>query len=127
MANGHAYTPEKTRSYEEAVRLAFRTGNPGATLLKGPVRMEILAFYPVPKSAPKALREKMRTNEVQPTLKPDWDNIGKIISDALNDVAWHDDTQVVEAHVKKCYGITPMVCVRIEPVGEATIHEDSES
>ena len=86
-----------------------------------PIRVSILAFYAVPKSACKRLQQQMRNNEVKPVVKPDWDNVGKIVCDALNGVAWHDDVQIVEAHVEKRYGITPMVCVNIEEV----THENS--
>jgi Holliday junction resolvase RusA-like endonuclease len=56
-------------------------------------------------------------------VKPDWDNVGKIVCDALNGVAWHDDAQIVDAHVEKRYGIEPMVCVVIEMAGEDETHE----
>lgn len=34
---------------------------------------------------------------------PDWDNIGKAISDSLKGVAWVDDCQVFDAHVIKLF------------------------
>jgi Holliday junction resolvase RusA-like endonuclease len=45
--------------------------------------------------------------------KPE-DNIGKVICDALNGLAWYDDTQVVEAYVIKRYADIPMVRVMID-------------
>lgn len=115
IVNGHAYTPERTQAYEEMVRAAYRTMcGEEAFEPKLPIKVSILAFYAVPKSAPESLKAKMRNNEIRPTTKPDWDNVGKIVCDALNGLAWHDDAQVVEAFVEKRYGITPMVCVRIE-------------
>ncbi len=120
VVKGHAYTPEKTAVYEDSVRVAFRMGNPGARPLVGPVLVEIIAFYAIPSGATKAMQAKMRNNEVRPTTRPDWDNIGKIICDALSGYAWRDDAQVVEATVTKRYGITPMVCVRIEEVPNET-------
>lgn len=116
IVNGHAYTPEGTREYEDMVRTAFCQNNPGAAPLVGGVRVEILAFYAIPKSASRKERERMESNQLAPVIKPDWDNVGKIVCDALNGLAWHDDAQVVEAMVQKRYGITPMVCVRIEEV-----------
>lgn len=35
------------------------------------------------------------------TEKPDVDNVLKLVMDALNGVAWKDDKQVTEAHIKK--------------------------
>lgn len=81
---------------------------------KEPVKVSILAFYAIPASETKKRKALMRNNEISPTVKPDWDNIDKIVCDALNGLAWKDDAQVVEAYVEKRYGVTPMVCVRIE-------------
>jgi Holliday junction resolvase RusA-like endonuclease len=116
VVKGHAYTPENTAAYECMVQAAFRQGNPGACPLQGAVRVEIAAFYAVPKSASKRMQARMRNNEMLPVIRPDWDNIGKLVCDALNGIAWKDDAQVVEASVVKRYGITPMVCVKIEEV-----------
>lgn len=116
VVKGHAFTPDKTAAYEAMVQTAFRISNPVARPLCGAVRVEIIAFYSVPKSATKAIKERMRCNEVRPVIRPDWDNIGKVVCDALNGLAWHDDSQIVEALVEKRYGLTPMVCVKIEEV-----------
>jgi Holliday junction resolvase RusA-like endonuclease len=122
---GHAYTPDKTRAYEEMVQLAFREQCWGEVPFTAgiPVKVSIIAFYAVPQSASRKMRERMKNNEIAPTVKPDWDNVGKIVCDALNGVAWHDDAQVVDAHVEKRYGIEPMVCVVIEPIKEGETHE----
>ena len=46
--------------------------------------------------------------------KADWDNIGKIVCDSLNGIAYHDDVQIVDAQVRKFYGETPRVVVTIQ-------------
>ncbi len=38
------------------------------------------------------------------TKKPDYDNIGKIISDALNGLAYRDDALIDDGRVRKRYG-----------------------
>ena len=38
-----------------------------------------------------------------PTLKPDTDNIAKIVCDALNGVAYHDDKQITSLTVDKVW------------------------
>ena len=53
--------------------------------------------------------------KLHPTKKPDADNIAKVICDALNGVAYGDDTQVVNLNVKKRYtDEEPKVIVHIE-------------
>ena len=61
----------------------------------GPVSVTIYVFRQLPKSRPKGL-------VLEPdTYKPDVDNISKNVLDALNGLAWKDDSQVVELTVKK--------------------------
>ena len=68
-----------------------------------PVEMYITAHFPIPKSTTKKDRERIRNKELFPIKKPDSDNIAKVICDALNGVAYHDDTQVVKLEVRKAY------------------------
>ncbi len=110
---GHAYTPDDTRDYELEVRMAYIAAGGRLAANEGPVEITISAFYPIPKSARKSIQAQMRDNVLLPMVKPDWDNVGKIICDALNGVAWHDDAQVTRATVRKVYSLTPMVRVEI--------------
>ena len=110
----HAYKPDQDREYEEQVKLAYIAAGGKLIPAGTPVAIEITAWYAIPKSARGALRERMTRGEVVPVTKPDWDNIGKLLSDALNGVAWHDDAQITQATVHKVYGITPMVRVEIK-------------
>ena len=45
----------------------------------------------------------MLWNKIRPTKKPDIDNIIKAVLDALNGVAYKDDTQVVQVMATKKY------------------------
>ena len=40
---------------------------------------------------------------LQPTLKPDADNIAKIICDGLNSIAYKDDKQIISLQVLKVW------------------------
>jgi len=111
---GHAYTPESTRDYEDCVRMAYIAAGGKLIPYDVPVSVEITAWYAIPKSTSVAIREKMENGDITPRIKPDWDNIGKIICDALNGAAYHDDAQVTQATVRKLYGLTPMVCVQVD-------------
>lgn len=44
---------------------------------------------------------------------PDWDNLGKLVSDSLNGVVWTDDARVVSGHVWKRYGDRSETRVRV--------------
>lgn len=101
---GYSYTPEKTVLYENLIKTSFLAADNKKTFFDGePVEMYITALFPIPKSTTKKDRERIRNKELFPTKKPDADNIAKVICDALNGVAYHDDTQVVKLSVRKAY------------------------
>lgn len=111
---GHAYTPEKTRYYEQVVQMAARLKMQRP--FDGAVRIAICANYAIPKKTGKTARLKMIEGIMRPLKKPDVDNIAKIILDALNGIAYHDDKQVVEMHVAKFYNDTPGVIVFVDEI-----------
>lgn len=55
--------------------------------------------YTVPKSWSKAKKESVRYK----TSKPDLDNLAKTVLDALNGIAFVDDSQVVDLRLSKVY------------------------
>jgi Holliday junction resolvase RusA-like endonuclease len=99
------YTPDKTVAYEELVRLRFNESLQGHPFepLEGALRIKIFAGYPIPKSTSKKRRAAMLAGTELPAKKPDWDNIGKIICDALNGVAYGDDAQITDPSMRKRY------------------------
>lgn len=108
------YTPEVTKEYEKLVRLRFQ--NAGGAITDKPVKIEIVAFFAPPKSARKKDKIEMLANRILPTKKPDCDNIAKIILDALNKIAYIDDSQVIELVVKKWFAAEAKVLVHIEEI-----------
>jgi len=112
---GHAFTPKKTVTYEAEIVGAYRAAYPDRVLWeKGvPLRLRVNAYYGIPKSATKRERAAMLAGEISPTKKPDFDNIGKIVSDALNGIAYHDDAQITDGKVRKEYSEEPRIVVWI--------------
>lgn len=115
---GHTYTPEKTVMYEKVVKQCFMESQPRQTWFDGePLAVNIYARFSIPKSKTKREKLRMMQGYVMPTVKPDADNIAKIICDALNGVAYYDDTQICRLQVIKEYvreEIPPHVTVSIE-------------
>ncbi len=115
MRGGFArlYTPEQTRTYEGLIRsraLDLMGDNPP---LDGPVELVLRAVFEPPASWPKRKREAAIVGDVRPTSKPDLDNIGKAWSDALNGVAFKDDSQVVRTTLEKVYGPAALVVATV--------------
>ena len=116
------YTPDKTVSYENLVKLMYQQAAKGKMFSEEEaLDVRIIAYYEIPKSISKKKRKAMLEHRLRPTKKPDWDNIGKIVCDSLNKVAYHDDSAVVDAQVRKFYSENPRVDVTIRVVGSDEI------
>ena len=118
--NGHAvaYDPEKSRNYKAYVKLLATQAmkEQGFTMIDGPCCLDILAFFEVPKSKSKKFREAALNGLERPTKKPDIDNIVKALQDALNGLAYKDDSSIVFLSVAKCYSEVPRVEVILREI-----------
>ena len=80
-------TPENTVLYENLIKHCYLETKCEPFLDKVPLEVEITACFPIPKSATKKDRERIKLMEYYPTKKPDADNIAKVVCDALNGLA----------------------------------------
>ena len=112
------YTPEKTINYENLVTLYYQQSTRGYMFPDDAMLdVRILAYYEIPKTVSKKKRQEMVEGKIRPTKKPDFDNIGKIICDSLNKLAYRDDAAIVDAQVRKFYSEKPRVEVIIRQIG----------
>ena len=107
-ATGRAHTPKKTAKYENLVALCFQSKYPDWCECRDMVEIDITAYFSIPQSWSKKKKAKAAANLIMPTKAPDADNIAKM-KDALNEIAWHDDAQVVEEHIHKRFSDRPRV------------------
>lgn len=113
---GHAVTPQATVDYEAKVRSAY-IAECGELKLTGALQIVMNLYVQIPSGTSKKNREKMLTGEIRPISRTgDIDNLYKAITDALNGVAYDDDSQIVEAVIRKWY--------LDEPKAEITIREE---
>lgn len=111
------YTPEKTADYEELVRLSYMEQAGNIRFEKDiPLKVDIKAFFPIPKSISKKKAELIRSGVVRHTHRPDADNIAKAVLDALNGLTFHDDAQICELTVVKLYSDSPATEIVITPI-----------
>lgn len=111
------YTPKKTLQHEKEVVAAYMEVAKGRKFEKGtPLDIRIIAYYPIPKSTSKKKQREMLEHRLRPTVKPDLDNVAKLVYDALNGVAWYDDNAIVDTQVRKFYSDMPRVDVSIRVV-----------
>ena len=108
-----AYTPAKTASYENLVKMAASCVMTG-DLIKGSVKLTALIHCAIPESWSKKKKLAANNGEIRPAVKPDIDNVIKGISDALNGIVFKDDSQICEVIGKKWYAENPCVVVIVE-------------
>lgn len=111
---GRAYTPENTKDYEMLIKQYFKIKYPKFETLEGRIKVKIIAYFKPPKQTSKRQVELMLENNISPTKKPDIDNIIKIILDALNKMAFRDDSQITKIEVEKMYSKEEKIFVKIE-------------
>lgn len=115
LKNGISYTPKETVNYETYIKTIYAT-ECGQEPLQGALQMKITAYFPIPKSASKVKKKAMERGDIRPTKRPDSDNIIKIVADALNGLAYKDDSQIVSCTLDKYYSEVPRVQVQIRKV-----------
>lgn len=113
---GHSFTPPRQAQYKQDVQWMARAAMKGRPPLQGPVALDIEFALPVPLSYSKAKRQACLEGDLFPTGKPDVDNLAKIIKDALNTIAYVDDSQVVGLKLKKYYSATPGAALAVATV-----------
>ena len=114
LNNGRVYTPNKTKEYENYIREYFCLKYPNFKQIEGRVSIEIIAFRGIPKNTSKIMMQKMLDDEISPVIKPDIDNIGKVVLDALNKFAFKDDNQVCKFMIQKKYCLEEKIYIKVE-------------
>ena len=111
---GVVYTPTKTKDYESLVEQYFLLKYPRFKILEGRIKVNIIAYFSIPKTTKKSDINEMLENNISPTKKPDIDNIVKAVLDSMNKFAFKDDNQITKLEVEKKYAIEDKVYVKIE-------------
>lgn len=86
------HTPPETVRFEREVALLAKRHAPRVPL-DGPIYVD-LTFV---------LRKPKQTKNTEPCVRPDVDNFSKGVLDALNQVFWKDDGQIVKLNARKIY------------------------
>ena len=109
----HTYTPAKTANYEKRIAEVW-SKQAGFTFEKDiPLAVQIYFGMPIPKSTTKKRKIQMIERCIGHTKKPDLDNLIKSVLDALNGVAFEDDSQIMRISASKYYTEYPCVNVYI--------------
>ena len=111
ISGRRAYTPKRTKDYEERVLEAFRSSYQGFYPAFGkdaPVRICISIYQAIPKSWSKKKCLQAERGEIVPLSRNgDIDNIAKSLLDVLKGFAYEDDCQVTTLIITKIYAAQP--------------------
>ena len=111
--NGRFYDPShKDRLYIQQIA---ECNKPDHIFTKA-TEMHLTFFRGVPKSASKALREKMLNHVILPITRPDVDNNAYLVTNALKSIIYFDDSLITDLHIYKRYAETPHTLVNVKEI-----------
>lgn len=113
----HAYTPQKTKDFEDAIRFEFMASNCEPMPVykrEQSLKAGVLIGASIPKSYSKKKQALCRDGMIVPAKKPDVDNVLKAVFDALQGYAYEDDSQIVVIVAEKMYAEEPFVEVVLD-------------
>jgi Holliday junction resolvase RusA-like endonuclease len=106
---GHTYTPAETSV--RAALIANEAEKHFDAPISGPIRVDVIAVFKPAKSwSAKKTREALGRPHTQ---KPDKDNVEKLVLDALNGIAYPDDSQVWDGGTRKVWGAVAKTVVTV--------------
>jgi Holliday junction resolvase RusA-like endonuclease len=108
-----AYTPEKTASYENLVKVKAQEAMNGRAVIEGAVSVVVALYVTPPASWSQKKQRAALAGEIYPTSKPDVDNVIKGIFDACNEIVWRDDKQACDVRVIKRYDQAARAAVEV--------------
>ena len=111
---GVVYTPTRTKDYESLVEQYFLLKYPRFKALEGRIKINIIAYFSIPKTTKKADINEMLENNISPTKKPDIDNMVKAVLDSMNKFAFKADNQITKLEVEKKYALEDKIYIKIE-------------
>jgi len=108
-----AFMPTKTRNYMDMLGLIAKKAVREQHWEKTdrPVGLYVQSFYRIPKGKSKRWKAEALAGQILPTVKPDYDNILKIIGDSCTDIVYLDDKQICDGRNVKKYSEEPRVVV----------------
>lgn len=111
------HTPAKTVQFENLIAYHGQQAMQGRALYEGPMRLTLLIDFDVPASWSQKKRSAALAGVIRPTKKPDCSNILKAVEDALNQVVYVDDVQLVNGSWDKRYREQAGLTILLELLG----------
>lgn len=114
--NNRTFTADEQRAYMGLVTTLARRAMRDAGLkpFLGAVLLDIRIIRSVPQSWSAKRRHQAMSGEIWPIVRPDKDNLVKIVLDAMNGEVYKDDAQVCKSFEAKVYGAEPKTIITVQ-------------
>ena len=117
------YKSTKQQEREAEFKLAIARHRP-KKLLEGPLDVEIVAYFPIPKSWPKKRLVQVMSGSRMHSSKPDTDNLAKHALDCMTGDFFKDDAEISVISVVKQYDENPRWEIRISEIRDSAIEDN---
>jgi Holliday junction resolvase RusA-like endonuclease len=118
------YTPKKVVQAENELRMLWQHHRGNQSDYTGELRVLVEVTRELPKSA---AAKRLGEPDVS---RPDADNYAKLVLDALNGLAWHDDSQITELVARKLprtkHGSGDRIDIKVYYIDEKGKEESSQ-
>lgn len=112
ISGNRMYDPKKVRDYKKYV--AWETKRQWQKEpLQGAVKVKIDIYRDIQKTESKKNKKLKDEGVIRPTVKSDLDNYLKAVLDAMNKIAYVDDSQIVEINARKFYSKNPRIEIKL--------------
>ncbi len=101
-----------SKQYKQAIQWQIRPYAPKESL-KTPLIVDIMFYLPIPKGTSKLLTRQMISGIVFPSKRPDLDNLAYIVTNAMKELVYEDDSQIVDLILKKRYAEVPKTVIKV--------------
>ena len=81
--------------------------------LTGAIEMHLTFYMPIPKAIKGVERQSMINNVRKHHIRPDIDNLAYIVTNALKDIVYKDDSQICILRLEKMYGEQPKTVIKV--------------
>jgi Holliday junction resolvase RusA-like endonuclease len=110
FSSRRAYDPSK--QVKLAIQWQIRPYAPREPLTT-PLSVDITFYLPIPKGTAKLLKSQMINQTVYPIKRPDIDNLAYIVTNAMKEIVYADDSQVVDLILHKRYSEKPKTVIKV--------------
>lgn len=109
-ATGSFYKPSKITEAEHRILMTFleKYGTKRLPYFQRGVPLQLKVKY--------ILERPKTVKRGYPTVRPDFDNLTKLVCDSLEKYAYDNDAQIVRAVIEKEYGDAPILLIEISPL-----------